>query len=161
MTDTDVIGIEFEFTRSYEDHLVRLFKGVPIEKYTWYVSCSENYGSKSNEKAAPFLPDGIYSGAEFSSIIHSIPYHYINLIRLLAIPSGKDFDPDKINVYEDFQESATEIALLSADSIVSLYIKDRNILDTVFESCKLYYDNSAIVPTLITPQNDGRTRFWV
>lgn len=161
MTVTDIIGIEFEFTRSYENHLVRLFKDINVEEYTWYVSCSENYGSKNNEKAEQFLPDGVYSGTEFSFIINSVSHHYIHLIRLFAVPNNKNFDPDKINVYEDFKESDAEIALLSADSIVSLYIKNSNILNTTFESCKFYYGNNSVPPCLITPQNDDRTAFWV
>lgn len=160
MTDIQNIGIQFEFSRRYINHFAQLFENISIDSYTWYVSCSENYSS-CNGNVDFFLPDGVYSGYEFAQIIRSMSEYYVHLIRLFTVPNGNKFDPNKINNYEDYIKSAAEFALLSADSYVSFYAKNKNLLQTIFESCKRYYNNSTMVPKYITRQNDGRVSFWV
>ena len=160
MTNDAIIGIEFQFSRDYANHFARLFESVPVEAYTWYVSCSENYSS-CNGKVGQFLPDGVYSGDKFASIIRSIPKYYIRLIRLFAVPIGKKFDSSKINYYGDYLKSNAEIALLSADSFVDFYAKQQNVLRTVADSCERYYAIDDSIPHFITLQNDTRTGFWI
>ncbi len=160
MINTDAIGIHFEFSKNYVDHFARLLKNISIEKYNWYVSCSENYRSHMGN-IDPFLPNGIYSGREFASIIDSAKESYIHLICLYAVPEEDEFDPGKVRNYEDYVKSSAVIALLSADSSVDFYTKDYDILKTVFESCERYYNNDNSPLYIITPQNDGRTGFWV
>ena len=161
MFETDIIGIRFEFSRKYLDHLARLFENISVEKYTWYVSCSENFLSCDDGKIQQFLPNGVYSGAEFNSIIHSTSNYYIHLIYILAVPIGSEIDTCSINSYEDYVNSPVEIALLSADSYVDLYAKDLGTLKSIFSSCQKYYALGTITPQYITPQNDDRETFFV
>lgn len=156
----NAIGINFEFSREYVNHFAQLFENISVERYTWYVSCSENFCS-NNGKWDSFLPNGIYSGNEFFSIISSISEYYIHLICLFAVPRGKIFDLDKINDYEDYVKSNAEIALLSADSIVDLYVKDENVLNTIINSCIYYYSSNTKIPKIITHENNVRNKFWV
>ena len=160
MIETEIIGMRFEFSREYLNHFAQLFENFTVEKYTWYVSCSENYLS-CNGKIQQFLPNGIYSGDEFASIIRSLSNYYIHLVCVFAVPIGKSFDPDAIKYYEDYIKSTAEIALLSADSYADLYVKDLNVLKKIVSSCKKYYSNGTISPQYITSQNDGRERFEV
>lgn len=160
MLETETIGIRFEISREYLNHFAQLFENFPVEKYTWYVSCSENYSS-SNGKIHRFLPNGIYSGDEFSTIIHSELKYYIHLIVLFAVPTGDAFDTNIIDSYADYIKSNAEIALLSADSFVDLYIKDHNALKNIFTSCNKYYSNGAIPLEWSTSKNDGREKFKV
>ena len=153
------IGICFEFSKEYVDHLGRLFRELPVSTYTWYVACSENYYSL-NGTVDLFLPDGVYSWDEFLSVLRATPEYYIRLLRLLAVPADKSLDQSTIHSYADYVQSNAEIALLSADSYVDFYAKDTNVLDAVMKSCRQYY-SSGELPCYITPENDERTGFWV
>lgn len=160
MFETEIIGIKFEFSREYLNHFARLFENFSVEKYTWYVSCSENYLS-CDGKIYNFLPNGIYTGNEFASIIQSLSEYYIHLICIFAVPIGNEFDSSVIASYKDYINSSAEIALLSADSYVDLYVKDLSALKKIFSSCKTYYSNGTISPQYITRENDDREKFEV
>jgi len=160
MLETEIIGIKFEFSREYLNHFAQLFENVSVEKYTWHVSCSENYLS-CDGKIYQFLPDGIYSGKEFASMIQSLSEYYIHLICIYAVPIGKEFDSSAISTYQDYANSHAEIALLSADSFADLYVKDLNSLKEIFSSCEKYYGNGTISPQFITKENDEREKFEV
>lgn len=157
------IGIRFAFPQNYENHLALLFENVAIADYTWYVSCSENYMS-NGEKTAFYLPDGIYSGRDFAEIIQ-FPEYYIHLLCLFGVPNGKSFCADEILKYEDFSKSNAQIALLSADSITDLYIKDQRILKIVAASCRMHYQSTNTAtghaPELFSRATDDRTMFLV
>ncbi len=161
MSNKDVIGVNC-CSKKYMNHLGSLFETVNFEEYTWYVSCSENFASgEYTGRVELFLPDGVYSGEQLRSVIRQTPKYYIHLLRLFAVPLGKNIECQKINNYKDFLESEAEIALLSADSDIDLYVKNFDILQNVIRSCMNYYGNEVASPKLITLQNDDRTGFWV
>ena len=161
MVYDDSIGIEFEFTHDYVNHITRIFQNITVEKFTWYVYWSENYMPDGNGKIEQFLPNGVYSGQEFSLIINSSQEYYIHCIHLYAVPNGLDFDHASIKNYNDYKRSNAVIALLSEDSLVDFYTKDNNILKSVYEVCIKYYKyNSEIKPLKIkTIQNNSRDKF--
>ncbi len=152
---SDIIGLDFKI-RGYANHFAELFESLPIEEYTWHVDCSENFYSHCG-KVDLFLPNGVYSGSEFKQALFETPSYYIHLIRLLAVPNGIDFNVNQINTYDDYVNSPVEIAFLSGDSIVDLYIKSASHLNRVYELCKKRYASIS----LLTEANDTRTEFWV
>ena len=160
MIDESAIGIHFDFPREYDWHLVPLFEHVQIERYTWYVACSENYCS-CNGHIKQFLPDGVYSGKAFKRLIYSTGEYYIHLIRLIAVPAGMPFEQERIHTYEDYVNSNAQIVLLSADSIVDFYAKELNVLKPVMEFCEQNYSVSGKQPYFLTIANDTRTGFWI
>ena len=161
--DKDFIGIRFEFSHEYMNHLGRLFNELSVENYTWYSSQSENYiADRSGVQL--FLPDGVYDGVEFKNLIQNAEY-YIHLLCLYGVPKEKPFDPDNIRDYDDYVCSNAEIALFSADSIVDLYAKDSKNLDTIAMLCREHKKRGGIDADrpikFLTRQNDERTGFYI
>ncbi len=158
--DKKYIGIEFGIT-PYVNSLARLFESVDVEKYTWYASCSENFLPGRN--GGNFLEDGIYSGVQFKREIERDEY-YIHLLCLYAVPSGKEFDTEAMKVYDDFLSSNAEIGFFSADSMVDLYVKDGDVLKSVYGSC-VRNEGNFIDPDrwplgLITKETNKRTELY-
>ena len=117
------IGIEFEFAHKYKKSLGRIFKNINVRKYTWHTACSESY-QEGEQKVEFFLPNGVYDGISFEELIINTN-HYIHLLCLYGVPNGIPFSAKQIINYNDFLNSGAEIALISADSIVQMYVKDR------------------------------------
>lgn len=160
MENIEAIGIHFDFPRGYDRHLAQLFEYIVIDKYTWYVTCSDNY-YLCNGRIEQFLPDGVYSGRDFCRQIHSCQEYYIHLVRLLAVREGKLLEQDSIHTYRDYMNSNAEIALLCADSMVDFYAKNPYVLKAVMESCERYFSTTAESPYFITLKNETRTGFVV
>lgn len=157
------IGIEFELAHKYTNCLGEIFKKVNVKKYTWYTACSESY-KEANPKVEFFLPNGIYDGESFERMIVSTK-HYIHLLCLYGAPNGVPFSAEQITDYNDFLNSGAEIALISADSIVQMYLKDNNMLKAIASICAEnnggFIDSSRIPIRLFIKETDARTGFKV
>lgn len=162
----EYIGIEFELAHKYTNCLGEILKNVNVKEYTWYTICSESYAevNTGNTGVEFFLPDGIYAGEAFAGIIASTN-HYIHLMCLYGVPNGVAFSAEQITDYNDFLGSGAEIALISADSIVQMYLKDSDMLKSIASICKSdncgFIDESRIPVRLFTKETDGRTGFKV
>lgn len=153
------IGFFFEAKREYFNHFSFFFKPFEVSQYDWYVDCSENYFSNDG-KVDLFLPDGVYTGEEFKKFCYSDSDYFLHLIRIFAVPTGLSFDQKKIDHYNDYANSNAQLALLSADSFISYYIKDKRYLKECYSSCVDYIGDSEKIK-LISTENDDRTGFWV
>lgn len=162
----EYIGIEFELAHKYTNCLDEIFKNVNVKEYTWYTACSESYAEVNIGYAGVefFLPDGVYSGETFAKIIANTK-HYIHLLCLYGVPNGAAFSAEQITDYNDFLGSGAEIALISADSIVQMYLKDSDMLKNIASICNVdsggFIDKSRIPVRLFTKETDGRTGFRV
>ena len=158
------ICMSFALTNHYSDTLNRLFNCVKVEEYTWHVAYSQNFCSK-NDNLGEFLPDGIYSGAEFNEIIESSEY-YILFIALYGVPNGMEFDIESIRNYDDYLQSNAKIAMFAADGLVDLFAKDACVLDKIFQACK-ENDGDFVnlkdheVELFASIEENGRTGFYV
>ena len=147
----EYIGIEFEFAHKYTNCLGEIFKKINVKEYTWHTACSESYAEANtgNTGVEFFIPNGIYSGEAFAGII----------------ANGVAFSAEQITDYNDFVKSGAEIALISADSIVQMYLKDSNMLGSIASICNAdnggFIDKSRIPVRLFTKETDGRTGFKV
>lgn len=159
----EFIGIEFELAHKYTNCLGEIFKRVNVKEYTWYTACSESY-AEGNTKVEFFLPNGIYAGESFEKIITNTN-HYIHLLCLYGVPNGMTFSAEQVIDYNDFLNSGAEIALISADSIVHMYIKDNNMLKNIVSICNDnnggFIDKSRLPIRLFTKETDARTGFKV
>lgn len=162
----EYIGIEFEFAHKYTNCLGEIFKKINVKEYTWHTACSESYAEANtgNTGVEFFIPNGIYSGEAFAGIIANTK-HYIHLLCLYGVPNGVAFSAEQITDYNDFVKSGAEIALISADSIVQMYLKDSNMLGSIASICNAdnggFIDKSRIPVRLFTKETDGRTGFKV
>lgn len=158
----EYIGIEFELAHKYSNCLGKIFEKVNVKEYTWYTACSESY-VESDPKVEFFLPNGIYAGASFEKLIST--NHYIHLLCLYGVPNGMTFSAEQITDYNDFLKSGAEIALISADSIVQMYLKDDNTLKDIVSICTDndggFIDTSPLPIRLFTKETDVRTGFKV
>lgn len=156
------IGVSFEFAHTYTNHLGRLFKNIQVEAYTWYSLQSENYIS-GIEGLDFFMPSGVYNGENFRKMIEE--EYYIHLLCLYGVPNGKTFDPKQIKNYDDYLNSNAEIALLSGDSVVDLYCKNKGMLEVIAMACdqsdEAVVDKSNYAVRLFTKQDDERTGFYI
>lgn len=159
----EYIGIEFEFAHKYTNCLGEIFKKVNVKEYTWHTTCSESY-VEGNTNVEFFMPDGIYDGESFEKMIANTN-HYIHLLCLYGVLNGVAFSAEQITDYNDFLNSSAEIALISADSIVQMYLKDSNMLKSIASICNDnnggFIDKSRIPVRLFTKETDARTGFKV
>ena len=79
----------------------------------------------------------------------------------MAVPIDVKFNPHGINSYKDYLNSPVEVALLSADSYVDLYVKDHIALKQILASCNKHYRNGTPPPQCITLDNNRRVKFEV
>ena len=159
MSCDEVVGLSFKL-RGYKAHLRYMFERIPVADYTWYISESENFISTKG-KIDLFLPDGVYSGARFANIVSSAEDYYIHLIRMFAVPCGMSLRPEEIDNFHDYTKSNAEIAFLSADSFVDLYVKNPGLLRNIVDSYECNTCHGKEPFEYITIQRDSRTAFHV
>ena len=161
MDNTNHIGLSFWALNAYTDHLAQILEGIPVEDYTWHVSCSENLVSPVTRDHWCFLPDGVYSGTEFADLIRT-PKYYLYLLQLIAVPNGVACDVEGIKNSSDFAKSTAEIALSCADRLIDLYAKGEK-LDLLVKACEKYCsaDPTSEGIQLFTKETEERYGFGV
>lgn len=150
------IGITVQFS-DYGKHLETLFQNIDMQKYTWYVTNSEIYCAINNDTVLNILQPGIYDGKSFLTEIETGTYHIIHL-RLFAVPHNVSINPGKILTYQDFLSSSAEIALLCADCQADIYVKDEASIESLAEAASQKISKQEL---FLTPENNGRTGFWI
>ena len=158
------VCMSFALSNQYSDTLSKLFKGIRLDDYTWYVAYSQNFYSKDDNRGE-FLPNGIYRGIEFKEIIEN-PEYYILFIALYGVPNGMEFDIDAIVNYDDYLKSNAEIAMFAADGLVDLFATDSCVLDMIYQNCKEnnggFIDFRELdVELFASVEENGRTGFYV
>lgn len=158
------VCMSFALSNQYSDTLSKLFKGIRLDDYTWYVAYSQNFYSKDDNRGE-FLPNGIYSGTNFKKIIMKSEYYLLFLV-LYGVPNGLEFDIDAVGNYEDYLKSNAEIAMFAADGLVDLFTKDSCVLDMFYQNCK-ENDGGFIdfkereIELFTSVEENGRTGFYV
>ncbi|MCY7909727.1 DUF2691 family protein [Bacillus inaquosorum] len=99
-----------------------------------------------------FKDNSVVEGAVFANHLKTNQYYTI-FVELQAYPFGQAVD--LVQTYEEFVDSDCELVLLLADSsYVSIYCKDRNVIEKLFINA-LKNDSEEV--QLITDDNDTRT----
>ncbi|CAM3456324.1 putative prophage protein [Bacillus inaquosorum KCTC 13429] len=105
-----------------------------------------------------FKDNSVVEGAVFANHLKTNQYYTI-FVELQAYPFGQAVD--LVQTYEEFEfvDSDYELVLLLADSsYVSIYCKDRNVIEKLFINA-LKNDSEEV--QLITDDNDTRTGLTV
>ncbi|MED1194913.1 DUF2691 family protein [Bacillus inaquosorum] len=103
-----------------------------------------------------FKDNSVVEGAVFANHLKTNQYYTI-FVELQAYPFGQAVD--LVQTYEEFVDSDCELVLLLADSsYVSIYCKDRNVIEKLFINA-LKNDSEEV--QLITDDNDTRTGLTV
>ncbi|MCY7756853.1 DUF2691 family protein [Bacillus inaquosorum] len=99
-----------------------------------------------------FKDNSVVEGAVFANHLKTNQYYTI-FVELQAYPFGQAVN--LVQTYEEFVDSDCELVLLLADSsYVSIYCKDRNVIEKLFINA-LKNDSEEV--QLITDDNDTRT----
>ena len=154
MEYSTIRGISVVFD-GYDFHLTKLFDGINLTDFLWYITNSEVYWQEDvNED---LLAPGVYDGCTLLSILKKSPCHMIHA-RIFAVPIGANLLVNKIDDYVDFLESNCEIGILCADCIAEVYVKSQNLLGYIIENGQKHYKSSML---FITDANDARTSFYI
>ncbi|MCY8854597.1 DUF2691 family protein [Bacillus inaquosorum] len=103
-----------------------------------------------------FKDNSVVEGAVFANHLKTNQYYTI-FVELQAYPFGQAVD--LVQTYEEFIDSDCELVLLLADSsYVSIYCKDRNVIEKLFINA---LKNDFEEVQLITDDNDTRTGLTV
>jgi len=144
-------GIEFQNQEAYGKILDDLFRGIPFEKYDWYIYEDEIHGDSLCKE----LPQKV-NGEQFQQAIRDSEY-MVNFINVQVYPKGAKIS--KLEVYEDFVNSECEIVFLIADVYyMDIYVKDKELLSIFIENAKRCNSENIIIKT---DDNDDRTALSV
>ncbi|MCY7904706.1 DUF2691 family protein [Bacillus inaquosorum] len=103
-----------------------------------------------------FKDNSVVEGAVFANHLKTNQYYTI-FVELQAYPFGQAVD--LVQTYEEFIDSDCELVLLLADSsYVSIYCKDRNVIEKLFINA---LKNDFEEVQLKTDDNDTRTGLTV
>ena len=150
-------GLTFDIPNTFGQFAADILKPFPISAYTWFIGDGEAYTDFKEDTDTDLFPQNqrIIEGHELRQRLEGNSYYMI-FAELKAFPSGM---VTEINTYEEYLKSSCELVILIADcSYVSLYCKDPDMLEALYQQAVqcgfLHVD-------YVTDENDARTRLSV
>jgi len=147
-------GVSFEIPQQTADTLWQILSAIDIYKYFWVVieDQTEVWDSRYEND---FFRQRCYTGKNFAKCIQQD--HHIVFLKLQAYLLPHAFQ--NVLSYEEFMAGDCQFVMLIYDcENVEVYIKDRAVLDSVFNRANAlgYYNVN-----FITDLNDTRTKMNV
>lgn len=147
-------GVSFEIPQKATDSLWEILRVVDIYKYFWYVIEDQTEVWDSSYEN-DFFRQRCYAGKNFAKCIQQD--HHIIFLKLQAYLLPHAFQ--NVLSCEEFMAGDCQLVMLIHDcENVEVYIKDRSVLDSVFNRANAlgYYNVN-----FITDLNDTRTKMNV
>jgi hypothetical protein len=151
-----MIGLEIEVGNATNNYLYKIFNGVDVTKYIWYIVTDDIMFDNDTEQARSFFGEPIVSGENFLKSISRDSYYMI-FVDVKAFPvNSKHIE---INTYQEYLNSECQMIFLCADSsFIDFYCKDLEMLKKVYDNC---VNHSFEKVEVITEENNSRTRMSV
>ncbi|WP_214785467.1 DUF2691 family protein [Exiguobacterium sp. s183] len=146
-------GLSFTIPNQYGHFLQDILTPIPIDQYQWKVIDEESYVVKDEQLDWLLFPKStIINGRQLNERITQHE-HYLIFVDIKAFHSNMS---SEIVTYEDFLQSTCEFVLLLIDSqYVTIYCKDHEMLNSLYENAFLHeFEEIAY----ITSHNDSMTR---
>lgn len=130
------VGLCFKLENSWGNFLYQILEKIDIKKYSWVIEEYEIITLYEGKYLQLFSGNRI-TGEKFLNKIKEDKY-YLICANIKAYSNYPHLN-EKIDRYEDFNQSDCQLMLLCNDSIfIEIYCKNESELNSIYDSCQLH-----------------------
>jgi hypothetical protein len=129
-----MIGLDITLSKkNYKNLIHKILNGIDLLNYKWYIYEDQILYDENGEIKQGIFNADVLSGEEFVKCISRRGYWFV-FVDIKAYKIGNK--SVVIETFKDFLSSDCELVILCIDSTyVSIYCKNRNILDIIYNNC--------------------------